>query len=124
MAGSCPGRMRLRRTPGDVCATGRDENSQTGNQDAIRANEDAGEGRSDDSPGARNRRSHPALCRLDLDGAVTAAALLGLATFALLLALLQAAALSRCLRERAPEPRSCPSMSILKPLCGIDDALW
>jgi ceramide glucosyltransferase len=55
---------------------------------------------------------------------VTAAALLGLATFALLLALLQAVALRRCLGERTPEPRFCPFMSILKPLCGIDDALW
>lgn len=53
-----------------------------------------------------------------------AAALLCLAALALLLALVQAVALRRCLRERAREPRSCPFMSILKPLCGIDDALW
>jgi len=55
---------------------------------------------------------------------VTAAALLCLAVAALLLAGLQAACLRRCLRETGSEPRSFPFISILKPLCGIDDVLW
>lgn len=53
-----------------------------------------------------------------------ASALLCLATLAMLLSLLQASALRRFLREPAREPRSFPFTSILKPLCGIDDALW
>ena len=53
-----------------------------------------------------------------------AAALLGLAAVSLLLALVQAVALRLHLRERAAGPRACPMVSILKPLCGVDDDLW
>jgi len=54
---------------------------------------------------------------------VIAAWLLGLAFFGLFLAVLQAVALRRHLRKRATPPRSFPFVSILKPLCGVDDDL-
>ena len=53
-----------------------------------------------------------------------AAALLCLASAGLLLALVQALALRRHLELPAAEPRSFPFVSILKPLCGVDDDLW
>ncbi len=52
-----------------------------------------------------------------------AAALLALAGFGLALAVVQAIALRLHLRRLSPEPRSLPFMSILKPLCGVDDDL-
>ncbi len=53
-----------------------------------------------------------------------AAALLALASFGVVLAIIQAAALRKQLCLKAPEPRSFPLVSILKPLCGVDDDLW
>lgn len=53
-----------------------------------------------------------------------AALLLGLAAAGLLLAVVQATALRLHLRKRASEPRTFPFVSILKPLCGVDDDLW
>ena len=55
---------------------------------------------------------------------MTAALLLCLAGAGLLLAVVQATALRLHLRKRAPEPRSFPFVSVLKPLCGVDDELW
>jgi len=55
---------------------------------------------------------------------VIAAALLVLTSAALILAAVQAFALHRHLRSAAPEPRATPLISILKPLCGVDDDLW
>jgi ceramide glucosyltransferase len=55
---------------------------------------------------------------------VIATALLGLASAALVLAAVQATVLQRHLQKRVPEPRSFPFVSILKPLCGVDDDLW
>jgi ceramide glucosyltransferase len=55
---------------------------------------------------------------------VIAAALLSLASFGVVLAMIQAAALRMHLRQATPEPRSFPPVSILKPLCGVDDDLW
>ena len=53
-----------------------------------------------------------------------ARALCALAAIGLLLALVQAVTLRKHLRAEAPWPRSFPFVSILKPLCGLDDALW
>lgn len=53
-----------------------------------------------------------------------AAALLCFAGVGLLLAVAQAIALRLHLRQPVPEPRSFPLVSILKPLCGVDDELW
>lgn len=53
-----------------------------------------------------------------------AAALACLAALGVLLAFVQAVALRRHLRGAVPRPRSLPFVSILKPLCGVDDALW
>ena len=53
-----------------------------------------------------------------------AALLLCLAGAGLVLAVVQATALRLHLKQRAPEPRSFPFVSILKPLCGVDDDLW
>jgi len=55
---------------------------------------------------------------------VIAAALLLLAAVGLLLTAVQVAALRLHLRGAAAEPRSWPFLSILKPLCGVDDDLW
>jgi ceramide glucosyltransferase len=55
---------------------------------------------------------------------VIATALLCLASAALVLAAVQAVVLRQHLRDRAPEPRAFPFVSILKPLCGVDDDLW
>jgi ceramide glucosyltransferase len=54
---------------------------------------------------------------------VIAAALLCLAAAGLLLAVAQAVALRLHLRKSTPEPRTFPFVSILKPLCGVDDDL-
>lgn len=50
--------------------------------------------------------------------------MMAVALFALLLAVVQAAALRRHLRRRAAAPRTLPFISVLKPLCGVDDDLW
>jgi ceramide glucosyltransferase len=55
---------------------------------------------------------------------VIGAVLLGLAAAGLLLAIAQVAALGRHLREPVRDPLSFPFISILKPLCGIDDDPW
>jgi ceramide glucosyltransferase len=55
---------------------------------------------------------------------VIVAALLVLTAASLILAAVQAFALHRHLRSAAPEPRATPLISILKPLCGVDDNLW
>src|SRR5512138_1862328 len=47
-----------------------------------------------------------------------------LAGIGVLLAIVQTAALRAHLRRPAPEPRSFPFLSVLKPLCGVDDGLW
>lgn len=52
-----------------------------------------------------------------------AAIALLLAAFGLLLAALQAFCLGRHLRKAAPRPVSFPFISVLKPLCGVDDDL-
>lgn len=53
-----------------------------------------------------------------------AAALLCLAAAGLLLGVAQAVALRLHLQKPVRAPRSCPFVSILKPLCGVDDDLW
>ena len=53
-----------------------------------------------------------------------AGALLVLAGAGWLLALVQAVTLRRHLGEPVRDPRSCPFISVLKPLCGVDDDLW
>jgi ceramide glucosyltransferase len=55
---------------------------------------------------------------------VIAAALLCLAGAGLLLAVAQALALRVHLRGPVAEPRSLPFVSVLKPLCGVDDDLF
>jgi ceramide glucosyltransferase len=55
---------------------------------------------------------------------VIGAVLLSLAAAGVLLGIAQVAALCRHVREPVPEPRSFPFISILKPLCGIDDDPW
>ena len=49
--------------------------------------------------------------------------LFGLALAGLALLAIQHLALRRHLREPVPRPRRCPPISILKPLCGVDDEL-
>lgn len=51
------------------------------------------------------------------------AALLYASIAGLFLVAAQHLAVARHLRQRAPEPRSTPGISILKPLCGVDDDL-
>jgi ceramide glucosyltransferase len=55
---------------------------------------------------------------------VIAATLLALAALGLLLAAVQALALRRHLRAPRLEDGAQPLISILKPLCGVDDDLW
>jgi ceramide glucosyltransferase len=55
---------------------------------------------------------------------VIATALLALTAIGLLLGVVQVAALRWHLREPVREPRTFPFVSVLKPLCGIDDDLW
>lgn len=53
-----------------------------------------------------------------------AALLLALAAVGLLLGLVQTLSLRRHLREPRREPGLQPFISVLKPLCGVDDDLW
>ena len=55
---------------------------------------------------------------------VLSLALFGAAALGSLVLALQAAALWRHRRGRDPNPRCRPPVSILKPLCGVDDELW
>jgi len=50
--------------------------------------------------------------------------LFGLALAGVALLAIQHLALRRHLREPAPQPHRCPGISILKPLCGVDDELF
>ena len=50
--------------------------------------------------------------------------MIAVALFALLLAVVQAVALRRHVRRTPAAPRSLPFISVLKPLCGVDDDLW
>src|SRR5262249_49307485 len=50
--------------------------------------------------------------------------LFGLALVGLTLLAIQHLALRRHLRQPPPRPQRCPGISILKPLCGVDDELF
>lgn len=53
-----------------------------------------------------------------------AAAPLALAAAGFLLIVIQLASVARHLRRPPARPEHCPGISILKPLCGLDDDLW